>query len=332
MFFLDIPSAMLIPMDPRRLLTFRAVVRAGSISAGARALGWTQPAVSQQLAQLEREAGTPLLVRGSTGVTPTEAGEAVLRHADAVDGALRSAREEVDELVQLRKGTVRVAAFPSAAAVVVPAVAAALQQRGMGVQLRMEEAEPPEATALVRSNDVHLALVFRYPSADDSLGHDLRWRPLARDPVRIVLPAAHPGVSDLAELRDEPWVAGCARCRANLLAACAAAGFTPDIRHVTDDYVVVQSLVARGVAVSLLPDMALRAATLDGVRAHPHPALAPRTVGVLHRPGVERVPAVAAVLAALADGAAQPLTAPPNAKAPPRRRDRIRYSSTAGSE
>jgi DNA-binding transcriptional LysR family regulator len=287
-------------MDPRRLLTFRAVVRAGSISAGARELGWTQPAVSQQLAGLEREAGTPLLVRGPTGVVPTEAGAAVLRHADAVDAALRSAREEVDELVGLRRGTVRMAAFPSAAAVVVPAVAAELRERGTGVQLRVEEAEPPEATALVRSNAVHLALAFRYPGQGEE--PDLAWLPLTEDPVRIVLPAAHPGVENLADLRDEAWAAGCERCRANLLAACAAAGFNPDIRHVTDDYVAVQALVARGLAVSLLPEMALRATTFDGVRAHSDAALAPRTVGVLHRPGVERVPAVAAVLAALARG------------------------------
>jgi DNA-binding transcriptional LysR family regulator len=287
-------------MDPRRLLTFRAVVRAGSISAGARELGWTQPAVSQQLAGLEREAGTPLLVRGPTGVVPTEAGAAVLRHADAVDAALRSAREEVDELVGLRRGTVRMAAFPSAAAVVVPAVAAELRERGTGVQLRVEEAEPPEAAALVRSNAVHLALAFRYPGQGDE--PDLAWLPLTEDPVRIVLPAEHPGVENLADLRDEAWAAGCERCRANLLAACAAAGFTPDIQHVTDDYVAVQALVARGLAVSLLPEMALRATTFDGVRAHPDPALAPRTVGVLHRPEVERVPAVSAVLAALAGG------------------------------
>ena len=276
-------------------------MRAGSISAGARALGWTQPAVSQQLSTLEREAGTPLLVRGPSGVRPTEAGHALLRHADAVDAALGSAREEVDELVRLRRGTVRVAAFPSGAAVVVPPAAAALRERGLGVQLRMVAAEPPEAAALVRANDVHLALAFRYPG--DPGPDDLVWRPLARDPVRIVLPAAHPPVAGLADLRDEPWVAGCERCRANLVAACADAGFTPDIRHVTDDYVVVQSLVACGLAVSLLPDMALRAATLDGVRALADPALPPRTVGVLHRPGVERVPAVAAALAVL--------TAPP---------------------
>ncbi|HLU59877.1 MAG TPA: LysR family transcriptional regulator [Pseudonocardia sp.] len=285
-------------MDPRRLLTFRAVVRAGSISAGARALGWTQPAVSQQLAALEREAGTPLLVRGPTGVVPTEAGAAVLRHADAVDAALRSAREELDDLVGLGAGTVRMAAFPSAGAVVVPALAARLRDRAPGVQLRVEEAEPPEAAALVRSNAVHLALAFRYPNQPAE--PDLRWRPLGADPVRLVLPAGHPDVADLAQLADEAWVAGCERCRAHLVATCAGAGFAPDIRHVTDDYVAVQALVARGLAVSLLPRMALCAAAVDGVRAQAHPALGARTVGVLHRAGVERVPAVAAAIGALA--------------------------------
>ncbi|TWF81092.1 DNA-binding transcriptional LysR family regulator [Pseudonocardia hierapolitana] len=277
-------------------------MRAGSISAGARGLGWTQPAVSQQLAALEREAGTPLLVRGPTGVVPTEAGAAVLRHADAVDAALRSAREELDDLVGLGAGTVRMAAFPSAGAVVVPALAAELRERAPSMQLRVEEAEPPEAAALVRSNAVHLALAFRYPG--QAAEPDLGWLPLGTDPVRIVLPAAHPGVAKLADLRDEAWVAGCERCRANLVAACVDAGFAPDIRHVTDDYVAVQALVARGLAVSLLPEMALHAAAVDGVRVHHDPALVPRTVGVLHRAGVERVPAVAAVLAALAEGPA----------------------------
>lgn len=164
----------------------------------------------------------------------------------------------------------------------------------------MVEAEPPEANALVRSNEAHLALSFRYPGQGEDVD-GLVWRPLAEDPIRIVLPAAHPGPTALSGLRDEAWVAGCERCRANLLAACAGAGFTPDIRHVTDDYVVVQSLVSRGIAVSLLPEMALRAVTLDGVRVQADASLLPRTVGVLHRPGVESVPAVAAVLAALVE-------------------------------
>ncbi|HEY0952622.1 LysR family transcriptional regulator, partial [Nocardioides sp.] len=73
-------------LDPRRVLIFRAVARAGSISAAARELGWTQPAVSQHLARLEREAGGPLLLRGASGVRLTEAGTALLRRADAVAG------------------------------------------------------------------------------------------------------------------------------------------------------------------------------------------------------------------------------------------------------
>lgn len=288
-------------MDPRRLLTFRAVVRAGSITAGARALGWTQPAISQQLAKLEREAGTPLLLRGPTGVQPTEAGVAVLRQADAVERAVRSARDQVDTLVGLRQGTVRVAAFPSAAADVLPDVGARLRRRGVGVQLRVVAAEPPEATAMLRANEVQLALAYRPPGHSDPRD-DLVWRPLFADPVRIVVAADHPltaGPPTLRDLAGRPWATGRERYRAYLLEVCAAAGFVPDIAHVTDDNVVIQSLVAHGDAVALLPDMALRTVTQAGVRVHAEASLQPWAIGVLHRPAAAYVPAVAAALDAL---------------------------------
>ena len=108
-------------MDPRRVLVFRTVARAGSLSAAARELGWTQPAVSQQLQRLEREVGGPLLVRSSRGVTLTEAGRVLLGRADAVAGELHMAAEELASLAQLRGGRVRLVAFPSAAATMAPA-------------------------------------------------------------------------------------------------------------------------------------------------------------------------------------------------------------------
>ena len=108
-------------MDPRKVLVFRTVARAGSLSAAARELGWSQPAVSQQLAALEREVGVPLFVRSSRGVTPTEAGRLLLRRADAVAGELHMAGEELASLAELRGGRVRLVAFPSAAATVAPA-------------------------------------------------------------------------------------------------------------------------------------------------------------------------------------------------------------------
>ncbi len=280
------------------MLIFRTVARAGSISAGARALGWTQPAVSQHLQALEREAGGPLLVRGAGGVDLTEAGRRLLVHADAVAAHLDAAGAELDDLAELRGGSARLAAFPSGSAVVVPAALAALAAEAPDVEVGLVECEPPEAIGLVRSGSVDLALVFGYE--EDRAEESLVAVPLGDDPVRLVLPPGGPGVPrSLAELADEPWVAGCERCRGHLVACAGRSGFAPRVRHVTDDYVVVQALVARGLAVAVLPETALTAFRHPDVRVAELPELGSRRIDVLHRRGIERVPAVAALLGAL---------------------------------
>ena len=85
-------------LDPKRLLIFRTVAREGSVSAAARALGWTQPAVSQHLRALENEIGLPVMLRGASGITLNEAGERLLRYADTVAGALQAAETDLEEL------------------------------------------------------------------------------------------------------------------------------------------------------------------------------------------------------------------------------------------
>lgn len=173
-------------MDPRRVLIFRAVVRAGSISAGARHLGWTQPAVSQHLQALAREADTSLLLRRSTGVEATEAGRALLAHADAVAAHLAAAVQEVSDLASARTGSVRLASFPSGLAVTVPRALSDLAMHHPGVQTRLTEAEPPEAVELVRRGEVDVALVFGYDARTPEA--DLTVIPLGEDRVRLVVP------------------------------------------------------------------------------------------------------------------------------------------------
>ncbi|MEV7430941.1 MULTISPECIES: LysR family transcriptional regulator [unclassified Nocardioides] len=287
-------------LDPRRLLLLRDVARAGSISAAARELGWTQPAVSQHLARLEREAGGPLLLRGPAGVTPTEAGRALLRRADVVAAELHAADEELAALHQLRAGRVRLVAFPSAAATLVPDAVGALAAAHPEIEVGLEEAEPPEALAAVVAGDADLALVFGYDGPPTGLG-TLAWRPLLDEPVRLVVPPGHPGPGrrGLATLAAADWIGGCVRCRTHLVDCCEAAGFTPTIRHTTDDYVVVQNLVARGLGVTVLPESALAAYRHPGVQVLDLPVLGRRHVGLAHRPGAEAVPATAALVARL---------------------------------
>ncbi|GGO79245.1 LysR family transcriptional regulator [Nocardioides deserti] len=287
-------------LDPRRLLLLRDVARAGSISAAARELGWTQPAVSQHLARLERDVGGPLLLRGPAGVAPTEAGEALLRRADVVAAELHAAGEELAALHSLRGGRVRLVAFPSAAATLVPDAVGALAADHPGVEVGLQEGEPPEALAAVSAGDADLALAFGYDGPPAGLGA-LAWRPLLEEPVHLVLPPGRrgPGRRGLAALADADWIGGCVRCRTHLVERCAAAGFEPAVRHSSDDYVVVQNLVARGLGVTVLPASALAAYRHPDVAVVDLPALGRRHVGLVHRPGADAVPATAALVARL---------------------------------
>ncbi|MDO9456995.1 LysR family transcriptional regulator [Nocardioides sp.] len=287
-------------LDARRVLLFRDVARAGSISAAARAVGWTQPAVSQHLARLEREAGGPLLLRGPGGVTPTEAGRALLLRADVVAAELHSAEEELAALTQLRAGRVRLVAFPSAAATLVPEAVSSLAATHAEVEVGLDEAEPPEALAAVAAGDADLALVFGYDGPPEGVG-TLTWRRLLTEPVHLVVPPGRrgPGRRGLAALADDDWIGGCVRCRTHLVACCEAAGFTPTVRHTTDDYVVVQNLVARGLGVTVLPASALAAYRHPDVRVVPMTSLGRRHVGLAFRPGADGVPATAALVSQL---------------------------------
>ena len=289
-------------MDPRRLLIFRAVARAGSISAAARELGWTQPAVSQHLRALEQSVGCALMLRGAGGVDLTEPGRVLLARADALAVQLHMAEEELAELTALRRGRVRLAAYPSAAATLVPRAVAGLRARHPDVDVELTEAEPPEALDLLSAGDVDLALVFSYDGAGPERG--LVWRSLADEPVALVVAADHPAATrrrlTLSDLAEEPWIVGCERCRAHALLVCTEAGFEPAVRHVSDDYVVVQNLVAVGLGVTLLPRSALDAFQHPGVRVREHPSFGTRTFGIVHREGAELVPATAALVRELA--------------------------------
>ena len=290
-------------MDPRRLLIFRAVARAGSISAAARELGWTQPAVSQHLRTLEREAGSALLLRGPGGVELTEPGRVLLARADAVASHLHMAEEELSAIGELRRGLVRLVAYPTAAATWVPGALARLRDRHPDLDVALTETEPPEAVELLERGDADLALVFGYAADPVVSGRDLRYVAIGTEPVDLVLPPDHPAATrqrlGLAQLRAEPWIAGCDRCRGHLVGLCEGAGFAPDIRHVSDDYVVVQNLVAAGLGISMLPRSATAAFRHPEVVVRPSRAWGVRRFGIAHREGADAVPANASLITAL---------------------------------
>ena len=305
------PVINLDAFDPRRLLIFREVARRGSLSAAATALGWTQPAVGQHIQRLERDLGLALALRSTRGITLTEAGARLLSHADAVASRLAAAGQEMDALRTLRTGRLRLAAFPSAAATVIPPALARLAATAPGLDVWLTELEPPEALAAVLAGDVDLAVLFHHPGVESPDRHpDLVIHVLGDDPVLAVLPAHHRqadpgGVSaplNLADLARERWIAGCLRCRTHLQALARTAGFLPDIRHTTDDYVVVQNLVAAGLAVALLPVLALAAAPNQHVTTAPIDGNPARQISLAHRKEVTAVPAVKTAVHAITTG------------------------------
>jgi DNA-binding transcriptional LysR family regulator len=273
-------------LDVTRLRVLVAVARCGSVTAAARALNYAQPSVSHHLARLEAETGTKLIQRAGRGIRLTDAGRLLAERAAEVIGRLDAAENELAAYTGLRAGRLRLAAFPSALGTIVPAAAALLREHQPGVDLRLTEAEPPEALRMLRAGYVDVALVFRYaegtpespgPDEEEDSGIDLteglRERLLLTEPVHLVT-SAHSGsetAADLAGYARHRWIAGCDRCRANLLRQCAQAGFTPKIAFTTDDYIAVQALVAADLGVSTLPALCLRAARHPGIRTVPLP-------------------------------------------------------------
>lgn len=247
--------------DSRYVKTFYEVVRTGSFSAAARSLGYTQPAVSQQMKALERDVGTPLFTRVGRGIRLTEAGEALRRHSAAILDSLTAAQEQIDAISRLRSGRVRVCAFPSAGATLLPEAMARLAVEHPGIRVELLESEPPESLQLVVRGNCDITLAFSYPGQRTEIPEELEEIPLMEDTLTALLPAGHPlarrrGVR-LADLAHERWIAGCVRCRANFMHACAEEGFTPDIACTTDDNLVMQSLVAAGVGIAMVPALVL---------------------------------------------------------------------------
>jgi molybdate transport repressor ModE-like protein len=299
---------MALELDLHSIKIMRAISDHGTISAAARSLGFSQPAVSQHLRRVEARLGVPLVVRAGRGVRLTEPGQVLARHALTISSALDAASGDLAELVGLRTGTVRVAAFPTASSTLVPRLLQAMRQQHPGIAVTYIEAEPPEALGMLRDGLVDLAITFSYPGDRADPHRDgeasLTSMPLFTEPVVLALPDAHPlaaGESvQLSLLGEERWIAGCPLCRGHLLAACEAVGVVPDIELETDNAVAVLNLVATGLGVALLPQLALATAPVPpGAAIRSTLPSSDRSIQVVTQSAAGRVPSIAAALTAV---------------------------------
>jgi DNA-binding transcriptional LysR family regulator len=259
-------------LDVKRLRVLREVAAHGSFSAAAEALAYTQSAVSQQIATLEREVGTVLVDRSARGVKLTDAGEALVRHADAVLARLADAEAELEAINGLRGGRLRLVAFPTAGATLAPRAIAEFRERHPGVDLTLVPGEPEDGMAALKAGETDIALLIE-TGFETSYDPAIERTPLLEDPMYVLLPSGHPLAERrrlrIEDLCEESWIIGSATSTCPdsviLLRACAGAGFEPRIVFNSDDYLAIQGFVAAGMGVSLIPDLALLALRDDVV-------------------------------------------------------------------
>ena len=246
-----------------RLRVLCEVVDRGSFSLAAEALSYTQSAVSQAIARLEAEVGTTLVVRDRRGVRPTAAGATLVEQAEAIFAQVDAAQAELDAVMGLRGGRLRMASFPSAGATLMPEAIAVFRAGHPDIALTLAEGEPEEVAPRLRAGEIDLALLFEFPGVVEWTGATLRSLTLFEDPMRVALPSAHPLVDKAAltlqDLSEEEWVQTSASspCARHVVRSCLAAGFEPRVSFESDDYETVQGLVAAGVGVALIPRLAL---------------------------------------------------------------------------
>ena len=265
-------------LDLRRLRLLRELNERGTIAAVADALQFTPSAVSQQLAVLEREAGVRLLERSGRGVRLTDAALVLAGHAQALLERAALAEADLAAAAGAVTGRVRIAAFQSAAIrLALPAIEA-LARDAPGLRCELIEAEPEQALPALALGDLDLVLGDEWQHQPWRLPAGLQRRELLRDPVFLVMPEAHPAARGrrkavrLAEFAADAWTTahpGMAWEEVIQRTCREHGGFEPDIRHRTNDAIVSLALVARGLAVTMLPDLVL---------PDPHPGIAVRRI------------------------------------------------------
>jgi molybdate transport repressor ModE-like protein len=292
-------------LDVKRLRVLREVISSGSFSGAADNLHLSQSAVSQQVAALEREVGQPLLERTTDGPRLTAAGEVLLAHGDAVIARLEEAERELAEIAGLEGGRLRLMSFPTASAALVTQAMAEFRSRFPNIELHFAEGEPEDSIPALRSGEADLAVVFDYVAFPEDWGRDTSSELILEEPMRVALAPGHPLAASktvkVEALADEDWLCGDkpSSCREHVLNCCRAAGFEPRISFESDDYQVLQGLVAAGLGVTLLPELA---GEYPGVVLRDIAPEAPtRRVWAVTREEASRSPAAGEMVAILRD-------------------------------
>lgn len=289
----------------------RELDRRGSLAQTAAALHLTPSAVSQQLAALAREVGAPLTEREGRGVRLTGQAKLLLEHANLIAAQWEQAQVDLADYTRGHRGNVNVGGFSSGLLGLLPDALRALADEQPAVGVNIVESEPPDLFTALDAGQVDLALAVDFAAAPPHTDRRYTRTDLLTDVLDLALPADH-RLADhervpLKDLATEPWIVGDARscCGAVTRAVCAAAGFTPDIRHHVNDWTTLTALVAAGQGIALVPRLAQPGSRPGLVLRSPTGSPPPsRSVFVAQRAGSESNPLLAVVLDQLRAAAA----------------------------
>jgi DNA-binding transcriptional LysR family regulator len=301
-------------LELRRLRLLNVLATEGTVTAAAEAAHISGPAVSQQLAQLERETGVQLVERVGRRLRLTEAGQVLVAHTRIVLDQLAAAEADLVALGTEVVGTVRVAAFSSAIATLVADTWRQLRtEHAPGIRLQINTAEPEQGLAALKRGDADIVIAYSYELAPGPLPTSVEQQGLLTDPVVLAVAADDPLNTSadrllpvpLATLADRDWLVPdtMSACYRMVEHACRAAGFVPRTVAQCADFPAMLTLVSAGKAVALVPQLAAHQAP-DDVALLPIAAATARHIFTLTRPGGTRHPAVRVVLDQLAESAA----------------------------
>lgn len=294
-------------LDVRRLKVLLAVAEHGGVAAAARALSFTPPAVSQQLAALERQLGVALVDRSQRTVRLTAAGDRLAGHARLVLAGLAAAEVDLANLEGTVRGVLRLASVPTIGRGLLPAVVRRLAETAPDLELRIDEAEPEDSLPAVTRGSYDVAIAGEYGLAPRRLDASIERVDLFAEQVLVAVPAGHRVTGDtvrLSDLRDDPWISPWvgSSCAVLLERSCAIAGYEPRVVGHVGDFSMAAALVGARHGVALIPAIAAPTSpAAQGIRllTSTDPGIH-RTVYAAVRAGTRQDPATAALLDALA--------------------------------
>lgn len=293
-------------MDVRRMLALAEVARTGSLTATAKNFNLTVSAVSQQIRQLELEAGQALIERRARGATLTEAGWAVAKHAERVERVLASAHEEIRELSELRSGRLKLGTVPTVTESFLPIAISRFRAEHPDIELSIHSAQQSDLSRMLESREVELAITWESAAGESRRDHNIQTRPILKDPSMLLAPAGNPLASrssvQMSQLRNERWIIRTSPSVLHVLTqACKTADFEPIVSFEARSYQEVQAMVAIGMGIALVPRLSLYSLR-DDVRAMDITPVSPaRRIVLAHRRGDRLSPAAAEMSRTLAE-------------------------------